>query len=483
MHRLFFLSSLCLLLTNCPLYSQELVSATLLGTRTQAQLLTQFGVPFIQFGAKFYKITYTTPDVQGITDTVSGLLAIPDNPNKVYPRLVYQHGTSSSKQDVPSVTYNSGGEGSLGLLFAGLGYVALLPDYLGLGVSKGFHPYVHAESEAWVAADMLRAAADFALENGVQTNAQLFITGYSQGGHAAMALHREIEKNLSDEFVVTAAAPLSGPYSIGEVMRALILSDTIYNYPAYLPNTALSYQTVYGNIFNELTDIFKPAYATTIGLFYNGQITLSQLNSELIATLVANEGASRPFRMLQDSTVQLVINDPTHPINVALTANNTYNDWTPKAPMRLFYCMADDQVPFENSVLARDTFLSVNALNFMAQDVNPTADHGGCFVPALTNTLLFFLGFQQIGDVTPTISINLRPLELYPNPASAHITLKNLPAQGQVLIANNLGQTLKSVSVEEGDCTLFVNDLPNGIFWVQYFAQGKVWREKLVVQR
>jgi dienelactone hydrolase len=136
------------------------------------------------------------------------------------------------------------GEGQVGLLFAGLGYVAFLPDYLGLGLtSRGFHPYVHAASEAWAALDMLRAGDQFCQQLQVAVNAQLFITGYSQGGHGAMALHRAIEKDPSNEFTVTAAAPLSGPYSISGVMRNLILTDTVYYDPAYIPNTALSYQT------------------------------------------------------------------------------------------------------------------------------------------------------------------------------------------------------------------------------------------------
>ncbi len=351
------------------LSAQDLVSSTFLGAKTQAQLTAEFNVPFIQYGAKFYKITYTTANLQGQTDTVSGLLTVPDNPSKVYPRLVYQHGTSGSKQDVPSVNVLNGGEGRIGWLFAGLGYVALMPDYLGLGVSADvFHPYVHAASEASVALDMLRALPEFASQTGVHVNDQLFITGYSQGGHAAMALHQVIETDLSDEFTVTAAAPMSGPYSIGDVMRGLILSNEVYYYPAYIPNTALSYQTAYGNIFGQLTDIFKPVYAAPIQQFYNGAIDLSTLNDQLISLLVANEGACIPTKMIQPATLADVQSNPDHPINIALRANDVYH-WAPQAPTRLFYCMADDQVPFENSLLARDTMLARGAADLAIQDV------------------------------------------------------------------------------------------------------------------
>ncbi|MGI9160725.1 MAG: hypothetical protein ACR2K1_13330, partial [Saprospiraceae bacterium] len=89
---IFFISAFCSLLR-----SQQIISHTLIGAKTQAQLAAQFGLPFIQYGARYYKIRYTSPDVYGVPDTVSGLLAVPDNAAKVFPKLVYQHGTSSSK--------------------------------------------------------------------------------------------------------------------------------------------------------------------------------------------------------------------------------------------------------------------------------------------------------------------------------------------------------------------------------------------------
>ncbi|MCC6280287.1 MAG: T9SS type A sorting domain-containing protein [Saprospiraceae bacterium] len=464
------------------LSAQNIVTTTLLGTKSQSQLLSQFGIPFIQYGVKYYRITYTTTNVQNALDTVSGLLVVPNNPNKVFPRLVYQHGTSGSKLDVPSYTV-SNGEGQVGLLFGGMGYVALLPDYLGLGVSDGFHPYVHAASEASVAVDMLRAETAFEAQNPVLTNDQLFITGYSQGGHAAMALHRKIELEHADEFTVTAAAPLSGPYSISGVMRNLILTDAVYYYPAYIPNTLLSYQTVYGNIFSQMTDVFKPVYANLITPFFNGTKSLNTLNTQLITALTTNEGACRPYKLFQDSAVALIQNDLNHPLNIALRDNDTYNNWTPQAPMRLFYCKADDQVPFMNSVVARDTLSAVGAPDFLASDVDSTADHGDCFDPAMTNTVLFFLGFQQIGTVSADDPSELNRLEMAPNPAREVLTFKNLPKEGTLEILDYQGKIMLSSHVQAGNAVIRLTDLPNGIYIAKYSAAGIVRTEKVVIQK
>ena len=477
-----FTALLLVLLGLCPaLPAQTLVSATLLGSRTRAQLVAEFGVPIIQYGAKYYRITYTTTGLQGQLDTVSGLVVVPDDATRIFPRLVYQHGTSSSKLDVPSFNVVNGGEGIVGNLFAGLGYVALLPDYLGLGVSDGFHPYVHAASEASVAADMLRALPTFATQFGVHTNEQLFVTGYSQGGHASMAFHREVENTWANEFDMTAAAHLSGPYSIGEVMRELILSDAIYNFPGYLPNTILSYQTVYGNLFSQIDEVFKEPYATPIGQFFAGTLNLGQLNTQLIALLTANEGASRPVRMLQPDIVQEVVSDPEHPFNVALRDNNVYA-WAPTTPTRIFYCMADDQVPFLNSVLARDSMLARGATDLVATDVNPTADHGGCVTPALTNTLFFFLGYQQIGFYTGTDQLAVEPLALQPNPATHAVTLRHLPADGQVQVLDFSGRLRYAGIATAGDHLLDISGLENGLYVVRFLSEGRVGQGKLVVQ-
>ncbi len=463
------------------LTAQNLISSTLLLTKTKAQLNTQFGVPFIQYGAKLYRITYTTPDINGVLDTASGLIGVPNDATKVFPRLVYQHGTSSSKLDVPS--YNaSNGEGTIGGLFAGMGYFSLLPDYLGLGTSRGFHPYVHAASEASAALDMLRAAEQFVAQLGtVQVNEQLFITGYSQGGHAAMALHKTIEQDPAQGFVTTAAAPMSGPYSISGVMRDLILSETPYFNPNYLPNTILSYQTVYKNLFVNLEDVFKPNYATLIAPFYNGTKSLGTLNSQLIAQLTSEFGASIPRKMLQESIVSEVINNPNHPFNLALRDNDVYQ-WAPNAPTRVFYCKADDQVPYRNSIVARDTMSALGAVDFQVIDVDSTQDHGGCVTPALIQTLLFFAGLQQVTTSSST-PLEALDFQLAPNPAREEITLRDLPFDGLLDIIDIQGRIYFSTPVTTSGLSIQVGTMPSGIYMVRLQNGENSVLKKLVVQR
>lgn len=477
-----FLSSLfCAFAVLLP--AQDLVSFNLIGSKTKAQLAAQFGLPFIQYGARFYKVTYTTPDLSGMQDTVSGLVVVPDDNTKIYPRLVYQHGTSSNKNNVPSrYGQPGGGEGDIPVFFAGMGFVALAPDYLGLGDSDEFHPYVHAESETWVAQDMLRAFSELESQINTHTNEQLFITGYSQGGHASMALHRAVEQDPSEEFTATAAAHLSGPYSIGEVMRDFILLDTIYYYPAYIPNTLVSYQVVYGNLFSDVSEGFRPPYDDLVQQFYDGQIDLGELNAQLIDSLISVEGACRPTRMLQDAMKQAVVADPDHPVNVALRANNVYQ-WAPQVPTRLFYCKADDQVSFVNSLVALDTMLARGALNIAAADQDSTANHVQCVEPALVSTLFFFIGYQEIGELSsaeaPSKSGDL--FSVFPNPAGSY-TQVNVPASGTLLVYGADGRLVMERPLAAGATEVALGDWRPGSY-LFVWRQGQRAETRVVVKR
>lgn len=459
--------------------AQTLVSTQFLGSKTKDELTAQLGNPFIKNGIEYFKITYQTPDVQGVTSIASALMVIPDDTTQIYPLLCYQHGTSSSRNDVPSAL---NGEALIPQIFAGLGFLTVAPDYLGLGDSPGFHPYVHAETEASAGADALHALVEFADSVGVCFVDRVFLTGYSQGGHASAALHRQLDQ--TDEFNVVAAAHLSGPYSISGVMRDLLFADEPYSRPAYLINTMFSYQYVYGNLYADIAEAVKPAYVSKCTDFYNGTISLSELNDFLVTELTANEGAPIASRVFFDSFKSEVEADPNHPVNVALAANDVM-DWAPTAPTRLFYCTADDQVPFENSLVAETALQAAGATNVDAVDVGPTLDHVGCVAPAVTNTLFFFITSQNL-QVCPLVSTSQEvslPFEVYPNPASEGFWVKNFPSNGELLVRDMQGRLLHRQAATAGDFEVQTSDLTNGMYFLEISAEAGNFQTKLVVQR
>ena len=46
----------------------------------------------------------------------------------------------------------------MGVIAAGNGYFTVMADYLGMGEGEGFHPYIHARSQATAAIDLSKAA-------------------------------------------------------------------------------------------------------------------------------------------------------------------------------------------------------------------------------------------------------------------------------------------------------------------------------------
>jgi len=466
-----------LIFISFPSFCQDYISHNLILSITKGQIQAQYGFP-ADYDVELYKVLYTTNDIRGELDTASGLLVIPsefrfpDDETFNVPTIIFHHGTVNSRTDVPS---NLEGGFELNVAFASKGYFSLGPDYIGNGESRGFHPYVHADSEASASIDMLKASAELAQALEINLNEKLFLSGYSQGGHASMATHRELETNFDVHgYKVTAAAHLSGPYSIGEVMRDKILSDDEYLFASYIPNTVLSYQEAYGNLYNDLNEVFKPNYIPFIQDFRNGTITLGSLN-----TLLLNElgSPSIPKNMFLDNVIDSVSNNPNYPMSIALKDNNVYN-FAPQAPTRMFYCMADDQVPFENSVLADSVMNALGGLDVDAIDVAPVFDHGQCVVPTLLNTVNFFEDF-----LTSTKNVqNDLIVELKPNPFFDEIVITIPETQGksQVVIHTIKGQKIFEKTFDTDSFTINTSSFTNGIYMIKISNGEGRYLEKII---
>ncbi|MDX2066894.1 MAG: T9SS type A sorting domain-containing protein [Haliscomenobacter sp.] len=469
------LSLSVLLLAAGATAQNRLIKTRPMGTVTRDELVRSYG-PLVQYSITTYKVWYLTTGIDGKPDTATGLVVFPVVENKALPLLCYQHGTVNGPNDVPSVRQ---GGWELAGVGAALGYVALAPDYLGLGESRGFHPYVHAATEASAAIDLIYATKEFAENLKFPLNGQLFLTGYSQGGHASMALHRELERNYSQTLPVTAAAHLSGPYSIsGETFKRLI-SNEPYNYVGYTVWVALSYNQMYG-IHDNVEKLLKQPYADMAMKFYRHEVGLFDLNKMLIDTLTKRHGKPISRLMFQDSLLENVSKNPNHPFLRAMRDNDVY-DWAPKAPTRIFYCKADDQVTYRNSVLADSIMQLRGAKDVKSADVRSNADHGQCVEPAVLQTVFFFAGVQaQIATGTrdlPTLAVRM-----YPNPAREFARLEGLPESGQVILSNLQGQVVFRSNIGDSYMDIPLKGLSKGMYSVQLLSSKGVWYNKLLVQ-
>ncbi len=432
--------------------SQQLIEAELLHTWSAAQLANQ-GVFGAQNGVSMYKIVYQTAGVDGQPTIASGAAFIPDVEECSFPVGVYNHGTIFEKEDVPS---RNNGEALIGKFLGGFGFVGILPDYLGLGDSPGLHPYVHADSEASATIDMIRAVKTFCSDTGISLNDQLFITGYSQGGHAAMATVYEIESNLSDEFTVTASAPAAGPYDISGSQAGPISSNEFYASPEYLPYVIFSYQLVYGNIYDTPSDFLVSPYDTVLLPMFDGQHSGGQ---------IALAMPDVPAEIIQPDELADFIANPNHPMRLALADNDRF-DWAPQSPMRLYYCSADEQVFPENSIVAYETMVQNGATDVTLVDVGEYT-HGGCAMPALIDVLFWFIDLKTPCAGVGVEQHNATVFTLSPNPATTQINLQlEESMSGHIRLLDITGKTVLVQPFNGNSAVIASDHLNRGLYLI-----------------
>jgi hypothetical protein len=310
-------------------------------------------------------------------------------------------------------------------------------------------------------------------------NEKLFITGYSQGGHASMALHRDLEKNPVPGFKVAAAAHLSGPYSISTSMLDILLSNREYGNSGYLPHTLLGYNPIY-KLYTNLNQVIKPAYLDIVLRRQKEEIGLGQMNTLLTEALKKEHGKAIPSFIFQDSVVNNIKNNPNHPVRLALKDNDTY-DWVPKVPTRILYCKADEQVGYTNALLADSVMRARGAQNIFIKDLNSSFGHGQCVEPALLNSVLFF---KSLSVSTSLFAVNSKTtdLKVYPNPASSYLYFENLPNASKVEWFNLQGQKMGNVTLDSGN-ELFIGDLSDGVYLFRAISGNEIFTGKVVIKK
>ncbi len=140
--------------------------------------------------------------------------------NGPFPLIAYARGTSRERGR--TLADPADREANLLInMFAARGFIVVATDYLGYaGSDFPYHPYLDVSSEASSVIDSIRAARAVFRTAATAHNGKIFITGYSQGGHAALAAQREIERTAGSDIVLTAVGGMSGPYDLALTLNA-----------------------------------------------------------------------------------------------------------------------------------------------------------------------------------------------------------------------------------------------------------------------
>ncbi|MFZ2989528.1 alpha/beta hydrolase family protein [Ideonella sp.] len=321
-------------------------------------------------------VLYMTRDPAGNPATASTAVFVPSGTDAACsgarPTLLYAHGTTITKTfNMADIVNND--EGSLvAAMFAAHGYIVVAPNYLGYDKSSlDYHPYLNAEAQALDMVDGLRAAKAHLAEAAAGTpSAQLFISGYSQGGHVAMATHKVIERDYSSEFTVTASAPMSGPHNLSKFIAQINSGPSVcagfgssdvnctVNAGATLftPLLLTAYQRSYGNLYSSASDVYQDPYgaATETLLPTNASaeelLTTGKLPADATFRKLFGTGG-----LIKESFRAPYFTDANNGFKKAAEVNSLLN-WTPKGQMALCYSGADPTVYSYNSTDAQAYF-------------------------------------------------------------------------------------------------------------------------------
>ncbi len=326
----------------------QVVSSTLIAHLSQAataQALEDAGYETSapRYAIDEYRVVYRTGGTTGASTQASGLVVLPERGDQQLRVVSYDHGTMVARDDAPSEDDNAGRAAVE--LFAGRGYAAVAPDYLGLGLGPGAHPYMDAATEASASLDMLRAARTVAAGHGHSLERGVLVTGFSQGGQAAMALAGTLRRGGDPYFQAAAVAPVSGPYDVehAEIPAAfdgrLDPKEATFYFGFWI--TAMN--RTYG-LYDAPSQAFLPPYDRTVEDLYDGAHSDEQVFAGL------------PDTMQQLLTPRFLdwLRHPSGALARALRTNDTTcAGWQPGIPVRLYAAKGDRDVAIANAQSCR----------------------------------------------------------------------------------------------------------------------------------
>lgn len=189
------------------------------------------GLPVFPHGTRVFRYRYTTQD-RGREVEATAVLVVPrgpDVPVDPLPVTLFLHGTTGFT-DVCAPSRDLAGQ-AMGVLFGALGYVAVLPDFIGLNgfgaASTTTHGYLVGEQVAIGSWDALRAGLKLLpeLETGVEASNRVVVWGASQGGHAA--LFTELyAPYYAPEFEVPAVVAMVAPTALAPLVKIAVSTFT-----------------------------------------------------------------------------------------------------------------------------------------------------------------------------------------------------------------------------------------------------------------
>ena len=284
------------------------------------------------------KITYKTT-FKGESITASGIVLVPQTETSLGV-VSLQHGTITQLEHTPSDMKISSNEVTLGAILASMGYIVVMPDYIGYGESESLpHPYELEAGLGLPNLDMLAAAFEFFEKKDITTTEQLFVIGYSEGAYASMALLKALK--TSTKFDVTHAFLGGGAYNKTASMKTILQETESLSYLRFYLWVLHTYNSYYDNLKHPWEYYVKPEFATQ----------LNQINDWKTVILPFDFPNTIEALFTPTFINQAIEEDETTAIQAAFGNNDLY-DWHSVVPITLYHGTEDEFVPPLNSSTA-----------------------------------------------------------------------------------------------------------------------------------
>lgn len=401
-----FIILICAFQVDAAPAENKIVSLKLLHSMTKKEMGDYWKskkIPKFIMSAKYdvdvYEIIYKAPWVDGSEINASGLYFVPKaKAGEELPVFVYHHGTELVKK---RKSLEESPEQSFALSMAADGYHTLMPDYYGMGEGEGLHLYHHVWSQAMSTIHMLYAMDELNDSKGISRLNDIYLGGYSQGGHAAMSAHKYLQEMNDPRYHVIASAPLSGAFDLSGV-QSEVLSKS-YPSPFYLPYLLVGFQDAYQYHEGNVYEIFQAPYDSLIPLYMNGTYSANDFNKVLPEV---------PLDVLKPEYISQLKNSESVISN--MIADNDNYDWTPEAPTLFCYCTSDEQVSAKNSIKAYETMKQNGAKRLYKKNISDELGHVSCATFAITEMKFFFNNIRDgRTKVTKGDSLKRRLIAIY----------------------------------------------------------------------
>lgn len=350
-----------------------------------------------QVSTAITKITfrYRSQTPQGDWITVYGRAYLPASPASSLPVYGFAPGTTgigdqcAASLEQPAKV-NWANYDSHMVTYASQGYAVVTTDYEGMRDTSRIHHYMVGELEGRALIDAVRALRHLPQSAGRLRASDVFVGGYSQGGHAALWADK-IASRYAPELTIKGVIGYGPVVSVASTLADVTRGANINWFGPYV---LYSYRDYYQTAF-PMNEIFVPKVANTL----DTDVPAHCINTNIAFWGSSPAGVFTP-QFLQVLASGVFAGTPYAELGKQLEANAVGNN--PTASAKRINTGALDNVVLPSQQITGAAQLCASSLGAVALQVYPSATHYDTMAQSLADTLAWMRSVDSGQQVPST---------------------------------------------------------------------------------